>query len=860
MKKTLKIFIKTVLIFVGVVMLAIISVPTLFRGTIENAAKKIINENVNAHVDFNNLSISLLKDFPNAKISLENLVVVGVDAFENDTIAMFKSFSVSVNLWSLMKGNYVVNSIIVDDLYLDAHMLADGSANWNIMKESTSDVETPAEEETSESNFKLKLKKFDVNNANIIYNNELDKTIASIKNLNLKLKGDLSSTQTLINLSTDTEGVSLYSDGKALLSNLPLALDGEFDADLANNIFTLKENEIRVNKMALTADGVVKIIGEGMDFDLNYGLKVQSLKSLLGLIPPTIMEEVNDIETKGDLSMNGSIKGLYSEKSMPVIILAMKIQDGYLKYAGFSESIKDINLDLDMLLDANKDANSYINLNKFNLNVINNPLSLSGNVTYPFTDPNMNFTANGRIDFTSLRKSLPIVSTSLHGVLDANITFAGIMSQIEKKQFDKIKLAGNLNLESFKMKMESITPEILIDKASLTFNPASCSLNSFDAKMGKSDLQLTGKLENMLPYVFQGGLLKGNLNLKSSLLDCNELMDIGGGETETTTAEISESGVLVLPGNVDFNINASVKKMVFDNLAMENFAGGLTLKEGKLNINKISTYTLGGLMNLSGSYFAKDDKKANVAMVFSMNDVKVDDIANTFGIFGKFAPMLKNMKGKANFSLDFNSEMDENMNLNYKTLNATGTFKTNDIAFLNSENLAKFTSLLKMDTVKSIKNVNLNYAIKNGKINVNPFDVKLGDINMKIGGEHGIDNDLNYDADVDLPAGKIGSEINNTLSKLGIGASGAASKVKVGVKIKGSMTNPSFSLGLPKYGGGSGDASVTDGVVSSVKETAQAAIDTVKNQVKEKANEIIDSAKNKAAEKVTNKLKDLLKR
>ena len=705
------------------------------------------------------------------------------------------------------------------------------------------------------------MKKFEIKNANIIYDSEPDELIAGIKNMNILLSGELSSERDIISLAVNSESVSIYSEHSAILSGVALAMNGKFDADLVNNIYTLQENEILINKMALTADGTITMPDSGLDFNLTYGLKVPSLKSLLALISPTIVAEVSDIETQGDLSLNGTVKGLYGDNSMPVITLALKVQDGYIKYSGLSEAIKNLNVDLNMILDKNKDENSLITLSKFGFNVMNNPFNVTGKVLYPFTDPNMSFDISGRIDFTSLRKSMPLVSTSLDGVLNADIMFAGLMSQIEKQQYEKITLSGNLMLNNFKMKLDGITPEINISNASLSFKPTICSLNAFDATMGNSDLHLSGNLENILPYVFKGSPLKGNLNLKSNLFDCNELLSensaaVAHNETPQQQASVSSSGVIILPSNIDFGINANVNKFVYEKITMSNFMGNLSLKEGKLNINKISSYTSGGRINLTGSYLAQNADKADVNMKLSLDDVAVDEAAKTFDLFGKFAPILKDAKGKANFVLNFSTALDKEMNIDYKTLNAEGSFKTSGIELVSNENLRKFADLLKIDSIKSIKNVNLNFAIHNGMINVKPFDVKLGNVDMKIGGEHGIANDLNYDADIDIPAGKIGADVNNTLSKLGIVNSGGNSKVKVGVKIKGTMTHPTFTLGLPKYG--STASSIVGNEVNEIKETVKTTVDSLKNEAKDKIETVIDSAKNKAKDKVTNTLKDLL--
>ena len=86
-------------------------------------------------------------------------------------------------------------------------------------------------------------------------------------------------------------------------------------------------------------------------------------------------------------------------------------------------------------------------------------------------------------------------------------------------------------------------------------------LASFDARMGASDIQLDGRLENFIPYVFNDQTIKGTLNLRSTLIDLNEFME---GETEETE-EVQDTipmSVIEVPKNIDFVLSSNIRKVV----------------------------------------------------------------------------------------------------------------------------------------------------------------------------------------------------------------------------------------------------------------------------------------------------------
>lgn len=249
MKKFLKIFLKSLGIFLGVVILAMILIPLLFKSQILTKTKSVINENVNAKVEFSDLSLSLFRDFPNLSISLEDLSVVGIDKFKDDTLVAFSSFNLSVNLGSVISGDQItVNSISLNDPKLYAKVLADSSVNWDIAKPSAPTEETPADTSAS-SPFKMSLKEFTINHANIIYEDQTSNTMAGIKNLNFRLAGDLSTEVTTLDVNTSIENLAVMMGGTTFVQNMMLSLKAKLGADLKNMVFTIQDNEIGINSL-----------------------------------------------------------------------------------------------------------------------------------------------------------------------------------------------------------------------------------------------------------------------------------------------------------------------------------------------------------------------------------------------------------------------------------------------------------------------------------------------------------------------------------------------------------------------------------------------------------------------------------
>ncbi len=88
---------KKVLIGVGIFLVvlvgAVVAIPFLFKDKINARVKLEINKNLNAKVDYGDFGLSLIKSFPNFSFSLDDLSVVGIGAFEGDTLAHIDNFN-----------------------------------------------------------------------------------------------------------------------------------------------------------------------------------------------------------------------------------------------------------------------------------------------------------------------------------------------------------------------------------------------------------------------------------------------------------------------------------------------------------------------------------------------------------------------------------------------------------------------------------------------------------------------------------------------------------------------------------------------------------------------------------------------
>ena len=105
--------------------------------------------------------------------------------------------------------------------------------------------------------------------------------------------------------------------------------------DLANQKYTFLENEALINQLPLTFDGFVKINEDNQELDLTFKTPSSDFKNFLAVIPETYAKNLDGVETTGDFTVNGMIKGIVDEEHIPMMDIAIKSDNASFKYLIF---------------------------------------------------------------------------------------------------------------------------------------------------------------------------------------------------------------------------------------------------------------------------------------------------------------------------------------------------------------------------------------------------------------------------------------------------------------------------------------------------------------------------------------------
>ncbi|MBN1133000.1 MAG: hypothetical protein JXA39_08010, partial [Bacteroidales bacterium] len=502
-----------------------------------------------------------------------------------------------------------------------------------------------------------------------------------------------------------------------------------------------------------------------------------------------------------------------------------------------------------------------LDLHAFHFEMAGNPMDVNLHLATPMSDMRVQGMAKGLIDFASLADVVPLEELKLSGKLETDIIINTLMSCIENEDYENVDVRGNLVISDLLFHTPALPDSLDLKQLSMRFTPEFVYLDGMDAVIGLSDLHLEGHLTNFIPYIFKGETVSGTLNVASDLLDLNPFVP------EKDTAAFSESdslGVSVhdtaeteqalrIPQNIDFGMRLEMKKILYQQIMVENLNGKIHVNEGIAILEGLGLDILDGKVSTEG----KVDTRKELTYVTAGLDIRGVDIPRSYETLvtvEKLAPMAKYCKGRFNTDMTYESFLDNSFEPVYESINAQGNLSTEDLQVYNLKSFIRLSEVLKNEKLKNIvpDDVSLAFRIEDGRVMVEPFDVRFENSRMNVSGSHGIDRTMDYYLDMEIARSDLGTGAGELLSRIGALASAAGLQipesdyVKVMAHIGGTFEDPVVTTDLSGNVRSKG-AEVEEQFRERVEQEIGEKEEEIRDQAGEEAERIIREAEAEAA-------------
>lgn len=781
-------------IFLLLTVIALAAAPFLFKDKIKALVLKTINENVDAKVAFTEVDLSLLKSFPQANVTINELSIINNAPFEGDTLfysgelnlkmsikELLKDENETMNLESFSSSNAIINIIINKD----------GVANYDIaLKEDTKD------DESESKPFNLSIQNYEIENLKVIYFDEGSNMKLALNELNHTGKGNFASQKLDLDTKTTTR-LSFEMDGTNYMNNVNLNLDAVLGIDLDNMKFEFKENKALINQLPLEFDGFLQMLEDGQLYNLTFKTPTSDFKNFLGLVPEAYAGNINQVKTTGEFKVSGKVAGKLTETTIPKFNIELASNNASFQYPDLPKSVKNIVIDTHIVNETGLMNDTFVDLDKLSFAIDQDVFNAKANIRNINTNPLVNAELSGIINLANVTKAYPVkLEKPLTGILKADVTTKFDMNSVEKSQYQNIQNNGMIKLTGFQYEGEEMAKPFKINNTEVVFNTNQIRLNAFDAKTGESDLQVNGVLDNLYGFLFKKQVLKGNFNMNSTKFVVSDFMS----PTTSTNEEGKKTTEAVkIPSFLDCTLSAKAGTVVYDNLNLKNVSGNLAIKDEAVTLSNLNMDVFGGSIGLTGTVSTKGNTpKFN--MDLGLNAVNIAESFTQLDMLKSIAPIANTINGKLNSTIKLSGDLTQDMTPNLKTISGdlAGQLLSTSINESNSKLLSSLSNNVKFVDISklNLNDVKASLSFKDGKVALKPMNLKYQDINMTIGGTHGFDQSMNYDVKFDVPAKYLGTEVTSLISKLTPADQQKIESVPVTANLTGTFNSPAVKTDL----------------------------------------------------------------
>ena len=781
-------------IFLLLTVIALAAAPFLFKDKIKALVLKTINENVDATVAFTDVDLSLLKNFPQANVTINELSIINKAPFEGDTLFYSGELNLKMSIKELLKDETEtmnLESFSSSDALVNVIVNKDGIANYDIA------LKTDEKESESESKpFNLSIQNYEIENLKVSYLDEGSKMKLALNELNHSGKGNFGSQKLDLDTKTSTR-LSFEMDGTNYMNNVLLKLDAVLGIDLDQMKFEFKKNKALINQLPLAFDGFLQMLEDGQLYNLTFKTPTSDFKNFLGLVPEAYAGNISQVKTTGEFKVSGKVDGKLTETTIPKFNIELASNNASFQYPDLPKSVKNIVIDTHIVNETGLMQDIYVDLDKLSFAIDQDVFNAKANIRNLDTNPLVNAELKGVINLANVTKAYPVqLEKPLTGILKADVTTKFDMNSVEKSQYQNIQNSGLLQLSGFQYEGEEMAKPFKINNTEVAFNTNQIRLNAFDAKTGDSDLQINGSLDNLYGFLFKKQVLKGNFNMNSTKFVVSDFMS----PTTTTNEEGKTTTEAVkIPSFLDCSLTANAGTVIYDNLNLKNVSGNLAIKDEAVTLSNLKMDVFGGNIGLTGTVSTKGNTpKFN--MDLGLNTVNIAESFTQLDMLKSIAPIANTINGKLNSTIKLSGDLTQEMTPNLKTISGdlAGQLLSTTINENNSKLLSTLSSNVKfLDVNKlNLNDVKASLSFKDGKVALKPMNLKYEDINMTIGGTHGFDQSMNYDVKFDVPAKYLGTEVTSLLSKLTPADQQKIESVPVTANLTGSFTNPAVKTDL----------------------------------------------------------------
>jgi len=708
----------------------------IFEDDVKTYFLEKINTQLNIRVEIGKMDFSLISHFPQASISLEQVIAHHSKPYNGKgNFIEAEQIDFSFGIFELFSGNYSINRIDIQNGAIQILRDAQGVVNYELLKSTNND---------SNEHVDFKLNAVYVKNVNMSIEDVPADFYSAYSIKKGKFKGDLSNDIFTLKVASDLEIKKLKSDNITWIKERDAYIEMGIEINKTTQVYTFIDGGIKLSDLLFNVSGKIQN-KDDLGIDLKFGGVDLDIRSFLSLLPKEYSKEISKYKSDGIFYCDATLKGNWSKNEYPYFNAQFKIEDATIQQIEQDIELKNVKL-TGRIHNGNKHSLETTVLDLNDVYAELNDGKVSGEIHLRnFKNPYIKAHTSASFNLSDIEKFFSL--NPLHfvsGNASLNVAVEGELRNnalISHSTSDIIKAEGLLKLNDVSFNIEGDSLAYTGFSGNFDFNNNDVRVDNFKGKAGKTDFLMKGTLGNVFGYLFsKDQAITISSTVQSNLVYLDELFARHATNTNEDDYRFRISPRLKL------KLNARVNQLQFRKFIARNIIGDFRVENRELIAEKLDLKTMGGNIRLSGSVNGKQEELLLLNCVAYLKKVDISQVFYECEDFGQDVLKKENIQGKLNAVVQLNALVSSGLIIDLDKLYASANIEINEGALLNFaplNNLSRFISLEELRNVRfsTLKN---QIEIRNRNVIIPRMDIVSNALNIGVSGKHNFDNVVDY--------------------------------------------------------------------------------------------------------------------
>jgi AsmA protein len=500
-----------------------------------------------------------------------------------------------------------------------------------------------------------------------------------------------------------------------------------------------------------------------------------SVKGALDLATVDAAIGLSTLELKGLLKTNIQAKGTFStsKKLFPKTIGGISLRNGWLKTDSYPNPITDITFVANALNKAGTYKDLIVAVAPASFVFEGNPVYINAALS-DFSDLAYNAKIKGELNVGNIYKVFSRKGIDVSGYAKADLSLQGKQSYASTGQYNKLNNKGTILLKNIKATSELFPKAFFIKQGNFRFQNEKMWFEKFYASYGKSDFDINGYLLNTINYFLESrGILSGNFNMKSKLINVDEFMALEKGENTDRKLEVEYakednpkmSGVVIIPKNLDVSLTANADKIEYNGLVFNDLKGKTGVSKGNFYLQNAIFNIIDCALVVDALYKDESPTSARFDAHFRAKDFSIQRAYKEIPMFHDMVTAAEKAYGIISVDYKIKGDLDGNMSPIYESFEGGGTLNLRDVKIKGLKLFDGISSKTGQDGLNNpdMEGIEIKSEIDNNLIHIKPFTFSVASFKPTVKGTTSFDGLLDLRMRLGLPPfGIVGFPITIT--------------------------------------------------------------------------------------------------